>query len=194
MKRVRTGLGVLVVAIAVATSAVFLAARHDEPVAVRSASGSTDGLPPSASSGPVKEPRNYGRRGRLEPPNASPRISAEEAWQAYQKAGLFPSCDGPDLDVRFGLYTDNEVGDLQPSGDVRRAIARMPAWIVTCSNVRLRPAGPGSNGISPSDSVSTLDAVVVVDSFTGEVVLGYTTEPGTSAPGDTPTSPSTVGG
>jgi hypothetical protein len=119
--------------------------------------------------------RRYGEQATLAPADGQqPKVSAADAWVGYRDSGLFPTCEGDDLDLAFGLYTDLQTAKLDESGASRPANVDLPAWVVRCASRQVLPMGPDDG---TKRTPSTLDAVVVVDAMTGAVVGGFTLDP-----------------
>jgi hypothetical protein len=175
---------ITVIVVGVAVTAVALSLQGDaskktdvsaaQPESTSTTTPST-ALPPGAHTGHTRETRTFGNRGTLEPapPDAKPERTADDAWAAYVRSGLFPVCDGPSADLEWGLYSDSQAAQVQPDRSMRPLVVRRPAWVVQCANVQIQPAGPTGSG----GPASTLNAVLVVESVNGEVLLGYTVDP-----------------
>ena len=139
------------------------------------------GLPVGAVVGPATSRIALeGGMAYLDPPPsdlAQPTVSAASAWSSYNDAMLFPTCAGPQLEVRFGLYTDLQAASRQPDGSSTLDYQAVPEWVVRCKGVILRPNGPGGvEGVSQAPDAGGVakDVVEVISPTTGQVLLGYT--------------------
>lgn len=125
----------------------------------------------------------YARSGTIEvqppPTTTEPKISANQAWQAFLSTGLFPkTARNYSPDIRFGLFTDHQYGTMTSDSGGNQAVSptyqQVPAWVIRFTNVPDEIVGTGAAPPAGSFTTSTTGApadvniLVVINADTGQ--------------------------
>jgi len=123
----------------------------------------------------------------------TPKITADQAWQAYKKSGVFPgvaSQAAGSPDVSLVSFSDNEQGDVQADGSIKLKFQHVLSWAIVFHGVPWTGIG-GPPPASGSQTVATAavpeDIVIIIDANSGQLVSAFADVPG-AAVAPTPVS------